>query len=67
MSLLCRRRRRRAFKNAGDFTFLDFLMPLATDRKNRRIMTKAAFWVSVAQLVVAILALAVSIVALCCK
>jgi hypothetical protein len=28
-------------------------------------MTKAAFWVSVAQLVVAILALAVSIVALC--
>jgi hypothetical protein len=30
-------------------------------------MTKAAFWVSVAQLIVAILALAVSIVALCCK
>jgi hypothetical protein len=28
-------------------------------------MTKAAFWVSVAQLVVAILALVVSIVALC--
>ena len=28
-------------------------------------MTKAAFWVSVAQLVVAILALAVSIAALC--
>jgi hypothetical protein len=28
-------------------------------------MTKAAFWVSVAQLVVAILALVVSVVALC--
>jgi hypothetical protein len=28
-------------------------------------MTKAAFWVSVSQLIVAILALAVSIVALC--
>ncbi len=28
-------------------------------------MTKAAFWVSVAQLIVAILALAVSIAALC--
>ena len=55
------------FKFASDFTFHDFLMPLATGRRNRRIMTKAAFWVSVAQLVVAILALAVSIVALCCK
>jgi|GEM_PF-4581587 hypothetical protein len=30
-------------------------------------MTKVAFWVSVAQLVVAILVLAVSIVALWCK
>jgi len=30
-------------------------------------MTKAAFWVSVAQLVVAIFALVVSVVALCCK
>ena len=53
------------FKFASDFTFLDFLMPLATGRRNRRTMTKAAFWVSVAQLVVATLALVVSIVALC--
>ena len=43
--------------SVDNFKFHGFLMPLATGRKEPSLMTKAAFWVSVAQLVVAILAL----------
>jgi len=50
--------------SVDNFKFHGFLMPLATGRKEPSLMTKAAFWVSVAQLVVAILALAVAILAL---
>ena len=69
MSLSCRRfsgvKANPAKIPASDFEFSIFLMPLANGQGGRRIMNKASFWVNVAQLAVAILALAVSLVALC--